>query len=179
MIRTVKLGITAAAALWMILQSAGLSFANHESSAQPPLWTPLDEVESMATMDVPGGMVTVHLGKSPVSIAIEDDGPGIPDAERAHVTERFYRLSSSPAGGSGLGLNIVKEFVELHRGTVVVLDAPGGGGKVPINPAYVEEVTDDEVVFRNFEGKTFRYPLKSTPVPAKAPGTVVPAEIHL
>ena len=37
--------------------------ANHESSAQPPLWTPLDEVESMAMMEVPGGMVTVPAGE--------------------------------------------------------------------------------------------------------------------
>ena len=63
MARTVKLSITVAAAFWMIVLPVGLSFANHESSAQPPLWTPLDEVESMATMDVPGGMVTVPAGE--------------------------------------------------------------------------------------------------------------------
>jgi len=34
--------------------------------------------------------------------------------------------------------------------------------KVPINPDYVEKITDDEVVFRNYEGKRYRYPLKST-----------------
>jgi lysine 2,3-aminomutase len=45
-----------------------------------------------------------------------------------------------------------------------VIDAPGGGGKVPVNPDYVEKITDDEVVFKNYEGKTFRYPLTSTPV---------------
>jgi lysine 2,3-aminomutase len=43
------------------------------------------------------------------------------------------------------------------------IDAPGGGGKVPINPDYVESVTEDEIVFRNYEGKRYRYPLKSTP----------------
>ena len=59
-----------------------------------------------------------------------------------------------------------------------VIDAPGGGGKVPVNPDYVERITDDEVVFRNFEGEQFRYPLKATPVPATA-GQVMPAEIHL
>jgi lysine 2,3-aminomutase len=45
-----------------------------------------------------------------------------------------------------------------------VIDAPGGGGKVPINPDYVEKITDDEIVFHNYEGRQFRYPLKSTPV---------------
>jgi lysine 2,3-aminomutase len=34
---------------------------------------------------------------------------------------------------------------------------------VPINPEYIERITDDEVVFRNYEGKIFRYPLKTTP----------------
>jgi len=41
-----------------------------------------------------------------------------------------------------------------------VIDAPGGGGKIPINPDYVEEVTEDEIIMRNYEGKEFRYPLK-------------------
>ncbi|MBC2595341.1 KamA family radical SAM protein [Ruficoccus amylovorans] len=40
-----------------------------------------------------------------------------------------------------------------------VIDAPGGGGKVPINPEYVKKITDSEVVLRNFQGKTYRYPL--------------------
>ena len=39
-----------------------------------------------------------------------------------------------------------------------VIDAPGGGGKVPINPDYVISHNDDRVVFRNFEGKVFEYP---------------------
>jgi lysine 2,3-aminomutase len=59
-----------------------------------------------------------------------------------------------------------------------VIDAPGGGGKVPVNPSYVEKISDDEVVFRNFEGREFRYPLKNTPVKENA-GKVLPAEIHL
>ena len=45
-----------------------------------------------------------------------------------------------------------------------VIDAPGGGGKVPVNPEYVESITEDEVIFRNYEGKRFTYPLKSTPI---------------
>jgi lysine 2,3-aminomutase len=48
-----------------------------------------------------------------------------------------------------------------------VIDAPGGGGKVPINPDYVERITGHEVVFRNYEGLQYRYPIK--------PGKGVPA----
>ena len=60
----------------------------------------------------------------------------------------------------------------------LVIDAPGGGGKVPINPDYVERVTDDEIVFRNYEGREFRYPLNgaaSGEVPADAATRELPA----
>lgn len=40
-----------------------------------------------------------------------------------------------------------------------VIDAPGGGGKVPINPEYVKEVTEDAIIMRNFSGDEYRYPL--------------------
>ena len=69
------------------------------------------------------------------------------------------------------------EIIEALRGHTTgygvpqyVIDAPGGGGKVPVNPEYVERITDDEVVFRNYEGKRFTYPLRSRPlaVPAAA-----------
>jgi len=48
-----------------------------------------------------------------------------------------------------------------------VIDAPGGGGKVPINPEYVERITETEVVIRNYEGKRYRYPLVNGSVPVK------------
>ncbi|TVP79571.1 MAG: KamA family radical SAM protein [Puniceicoccaceae bacterium] len=40
-----------------------------------------------------------------------------------------------------------------------VIDAPGGGGKVPINPEYIKEITDEAIVMRNFSGDEYRYPL--------------------
>ncbi|HXJ58435.1 MAG TPA: KamA family radical SAM protein [Verrucomicrobiae bacterium] len=58
-----------------------------------------------------------------------------------------------------------------------VIDAPGGGGKVPINPDYILERSDDRVLIRNFEGKVFLYPeaADGTPlVPANAPELAVP-----
>ncbi len=48
-----------------------------------------------------------------------------------------------------------------------VIDAPGGGGKVPINPEYVERITETEVVMRNYEGKRYRYALVNGSVPVK------------
>jgi lysine 2,3-aminomutase len=79
------------------------------------------------------------------------------------------------------GIEIIRALRGHTTGYAVpqyVIDAPGGGGKVPINPDYVEQITEDEVIFRNYEGERFRYPLKSTPVKEHA-GKVMPAEIHL
>lgn len=62
------------------------------------------------------------------------------------------------------GIEIIRALRGHTTGYAVpqyVIDAPGGGGKVPINPDYVEKITADEVVFRNFEGHLFRYPLKA------------------
>ena len=49
-----------------------------------------------------------------------------------------------------------------------VIDAPGGGGKIPILPEYVESVSDHEVVLRNYAGEVYRYPLPQAPAPAIA-----------
>jgi len=60
------------------------------------------------------------------------------------------------------GIEIIQHLRGHTTGYAVpqfVIDAPGGGGKVPINPDYIESITDDEVVMRNFEGHEYRYPL--------------------
>lgn len=79
----------------------------------------------------PGGRIACsfeHLPGGRVLISMQDTGPGVPDEMKQHIFDRFTQgREGLGAGGSGLGLNIVKEFVELHRGTVVVVDAPGGG----------------------------------------------------
>ena len=74
--------------------------------------------------------VTVSRAGARVVVEVADDGPGIPEAERARVFERFTRLDDArdrDAGGSGLGLSIVRAAVEREGGTVAALDAPGGG----------------------------------------------------
>tara|TARA_B100000900_G_scaffold415500_1_gene445617 strand:+ start:1223 stop:2413 length:1191 start_codon:yes stop_codon:yes gene_type:complete len=62
------------------------------------------------------------------------------------------------------GLEIIKKLRGHTTGYAVpqfVIDAPGGGGKVPINPQYITKIDDDAIHFRNFEDKLYRYPLKS------------------
>ena len=68
-------------------------------------------------------------------LAVDDDGPGIPESERAVVLERFVRLDDArarDAGGSGLGLAIVSEVVAAHGGQVTIADSPLGGARVEV-----------------------------------------------
>lgn len=70
-----------------------------------------------------------------VVIEVSDDGPGIPEADRVRVFDRFVRLDSDRArrgGGTGLGLAIVAEIVASHHGIVTVDARPGGGAKVVV-----------------------------------------------
>jgi signal transduction histidine kinase len=78
----------------------------------------------------PGGRVMVRVGTLGHFARLEvlDDGPGIPDAERPQLFERFYRLASAAdegVPGTGLGLAIAKSVVEAHDGTVDIVDTPG------------------------------------------------------
>ncbi|MDR2875697.1 MAG: sensor histidine kinase [Methylobacillus sp.] len=69
----------------------------------------------------PDSKVTVTLGatQGSVQLAVEDNGSGIPEAEREQVFERFRRLQDSAPGGSGLGLAIVREIALLHGAEIV------------------------------------------------------------
>jgi lysine 2,3-aminomutase len=58
------------------------------------------------------------------------------------------------------GLEIIKAIRGWTSGLAVphfVIDSPGGGGKIPLLPEYVVKLSDEEVVLRNYQGKTFRY----------------------
>ncbi len=77
-----------------------------------------------------GGRVTVRTGARAARpfIEVEDDGPGIPLAERARVLERFYRMPGTTGTGSGLGLAIVREISAAHGAVMEITDAQGGKG---------------------------------------------------
>ncbi|MGE5731106.1 MAG: sensor histidine kinase [Gemmatimonas sp.] len=68
-------------------------------------------------------------------ISVEDQGPGIPHAERLRVWEPYVRLNrdvESSTGGSGIGLSVVRELVTLHGGRTRAEGVPSGGARVVI-----------------------------------------------
>ncbi|MNU51023.1 Signal transduction histidine-protein kinase/phosphatase MprB [compost metagenome] len=77
-----------------------------------------------------GGRVDVGLVKraDAVELRVDDSGPGLPEAERARVLDRFYRSGEPQAPGSGLGLAIVKSIADLHGATVALEESASLGG---------------------------------------------------
>jgi two-component system sensor histidine kinase TctE len=75
---------------------------------------------------VPPASVTVRVrtAGSSAFLEVEDTGPGIPESDRAHVFERFYRVLGTNVDGSGLGLAIVRETAEQHDALVRVSNNP-------------------------------------------------------
>ncbi len=64
-------------------------------------------------------VIRAYVEGSRAKIAIEDEGPGIPEDSVSKVFDKFYRVPGAPPGGTGLGLSIVKGIVTLHRGNVI------------------------------------------------------------
>jgi len=99
---------------------------------------------------------------------------------KARVRPYYIYMADQVAGGEHFRTTVQKglEIMQALRGWTsglavpqFVIDSPGGGGKVPLLPEYVEEITDDEVIFRNYEGKRFSYKQpRQTAVPDQAPG---------
>jgi signal transduction histidine kinase len=77
-----------------------------------------------------GGRIEVRVAQEGREAVLQvcDDGPGIPEDERARVFDRFYRGANVDATGSGLGLAIVRQVAELHRGRVELAAGLAGRG---------------------------------------------------
>jgi signal transduction histidine kinase len=76
--------------------------------------------------------VTLRREGDELELIVEDDGPGIPEADRERVFDRFTRLDEArgrAAGGAGLGLAVVRRVVEQHGGTVSVTESPLSGAR--------------------------------------------------
>ncbi|HKB19518.1 MAG TPA: HAMP domain-containing sensor histidine kinase [Gaiellaceae bacterium] len=85
-------------------------------------------VENAAKWSNGGGRVELRVEDG--QVAVRDHGPGVPEAERPFVFDRFYRSERARGKpGSGLGLAIVRQIAESHGGRVDVEDAEGGGAR--------------------------------------------------
>jgi len=77
--------------------------------------------------------VEVIPGVATVTLAVNDDGPGIPDAALPHVFDRFYRADPSRTGpGSGLGLAIVRDLADALQGEAFAQNVEGSGARVGV-----------------------------------------------
>ena len=111
-----------------------------------------------------GGTVTARVTPDPfgqvVVLQVEDDGPGIPAAERDSVFRPFYRALGTQVDGSGLGLSIVREIAQLHGAEITVSDTRPGRAAPGRGPG---------ALF------TVRFPVRGAAAPQPADGTAPPA----
>lgn len=107
-------------------------------------------IENAIKYNLPGGSINVTLEHSDkrVTFTVDDTGIGIPDKDMPYIFDRFYRVDkarSRDAGGSGLGLSIVRDTVVLHGGTITATARKNGGTRFRVvfplcgQPEYLEK----------------------------------------
>jgi lysine 2,3-aminomutase len=152
---------------------------NHPSELTPASVAALDRLSRAG----------VSLGCQTVLLKGVNDDPKVMmklmhELLKARVRPYYIYMADQVAGGEHFRTTVQKglEIMQALRGWTsglgvpqFVIDAPGGGGKVPLLPEYVEEITDDEVIFRNYEGKRFTYKQPKQAVPEMAPGIAAEA----
>ena len=105
-----------------------------------------------------GGRVTLMIdlmegAQDMIEIKVADTGIGISDEEKKHIFDRFYQADHSKVEGvtgSGIGLNLVRDFVQLHEGTVEVFDNIGTGTvfvvQLPVKHVGETKAAEEDVV---------------------------------
>jgi signal transduction histidine kinase len=124
------------------LQAAALTVLADEKKTQQAILNVLSNAYKYSPQ---GGLVTVCVfvqgeagsaldpARAGIGVRISDQGIGMTAQQVQHVCERFYRADSSgKVPGTGLGMSIVKEIVELHRGVVLIDSQPGQGSSVTL-----------------------------------------------
>jgi two-component system OmpR family sensor kinase len=111
-----------------------LHSAAHRTIDPDRLRQVVDNLLSNAIRFTPvGGELRVTSGDAgALTIAVEDEGPGVAPAERQAIFQRFYRVDDArnrASGGAGLGLAIARDIAHAHGGDLWVEEAPGGGAR--------------------------------------------------
>ena len=101
-----------------------------------------DNLFTNAIKYAPGSSIHVNLQQVEqyLLVSLADQGPGVPDESLSLIFDRFYRVRSEKATGTGLGLYICKQIIDAHRGKIWAESTLGEGTtffiELPINPAY-------------------------------------------
>ncbi len=99
-------------------------------------------VENAIKYNLEGGSVEITLTQSETEIilTVDDSGIGVPEEDLPYIFDRFYRVDkarSREAGGSGLGLSIVRATVRENNGTITAMRRAGGGMRFQVTfPSY-------------------------------------------
>lgn len=133
----------------------GLQVMGHARSLEQAVANLLANAVRFAPIGTP---ISLHGGSDSnwIWLTVSDQGPGIPEAERERVFQRYVRAGEGEAGrphlaggeGSGLGLAIVREIVQAHRGEVSVIDTPRGATFAIWIPQHQEFETTGEFRLR-------------------------------
>ncbi|MFE0675421.1 sensor histidine kinase [Streptomyces sp. NPDC058867] len=108
----------------------------------------LDNLLTNAAVHTPPGTevrVTVSTAGGTARIRVTDAGPGVPEADRERVFDRFYRVDkarSRDRGGSGLGLAVAASLVRAHGGTIDLVCVPGATSFTVSVPLSAGDLTD-------------------------------------
>jgi two-component system sensor histidine kinase KdpD len=93
-------------------------------------------IENAVKYSPPGAPIKISAfeDQAQMIFAVQDNGPGVPDAERSLIFDRFYRSAGSrdTVPGAGLGLPIAKDIVRAHGGTIWVDGKQGEGAAFKI-----------------------------------------------
>ncbi len=115
--------------------------------SQPELWVWFDSnmldkvffnlLSNAFKFTLNGGKIQVRLEvqsqKNEVLIAVEDNGMGMTQKELSNAFERYFQGDETRVDGTGLGLALSKEFIDLHKGTIVVSSEKGAGTKFNVS----------------------------------------------
>lgn len=89
----------------------------------------------------------VSFANEELFIEIKDGGPGFPSDSLGHVFDKFYKVNDSSTGGLGLGLSIVKGFIEAHKGTITIENRAEGGARFLITiPSGCPDINDIQIL---------------------------------
>jgi signal transduction histidine kinase/DNA-binding response OmpR family regulator len=99
-----------------------------------------------------GVSLTCHQHDSKLKIVVSDTGPGIPEAFRERVFERFFKVDVNNHEGTGIGLSLVKDYTTALGGSVELNENPGGGSIFQVYiPVDFEPDVDSNHNIQNFE----------------------------